>query len=145
MPEQLLLEYIFFHEKPRQQFKAFLHSRNIDIVKEAVDKTDVDGLTVFISDDLDDELSAEIESFYDDMMVMTEELIKVQNDTHEMNNAGLAVTLADGRSVLASVDVDVVNKVLSVVTHQQLGELVDSIVEAVENPDQRPLCKRVEV
>lgn len=142
MNDQLMLEYIFFHKKPYEEFLQFLSSKQVKPLKEAVDTTDVDGLIVFIQDNLDETLSDEIEAFYDDMMDLNETLVAEQDDSLEMNNVGLAVTLADGRSVLATVDPEVLNRILSVISHQQLGEMVDAIADAVENPDERPLCKR---
>lgn len=142
MNDQLMLEYIFFHKKPYEKFIQFLRSKKVAPLKEGVDKTDVEGLVVFIQDNLDETLSNDIEAYYDDMMDLNETLIAEQDDSHEMNNVGLAVSLQDGRSVLATVDPDVLNRILTVITHQQLGEMVDAIADAVENPDERPLCKR---
>lgn len=142
MNEQLLLEYIFFHEEPYTQFKQFLKSKNVALLKEGIDETDVEARVVYIQDDLDESLSDHIETFYDDMMDLNETLIAEQNETDEMHNVGLAVSLNDGRSVLAAVEPDVLNRILDVVSHQELGDLVDAITDAVENPDDRPLCKR---
>lgn len=142
MNDQFMLEYIFFHKTPYEKFLQFLRSKQVKPLKEGVDETDVDGLVVFIQDNLDESLSNEIEAYYDDMMDLNESLVTEEDESDQMNNVGLAVSLADGRSVLASVDPEVLNRVLSVITHRQLGEMVDAIADAVENPDERPLCKR---
>ncbi len=142
MNEQLLLEYIFFHEEPCARFKKFLQENRVELLKEGLDKTDVEAFVVYIADDLDDALSEKIEDFYDEMMVLNESLVMQDEKTGGMNNVGLAVSLNDGRSVLATVDPDVLNRVLSVISHDELGKLVDTIADAVENPDERPLCKR---
>lgn len=142
MDEQLLLEYIFFHTQPFNQFKQFLKSKNVALLKEGIDETDVEALVVYIQDDLDEALSDQIEDFYDDMMELNEVLIAELDETDEVHNVGLAVSLNDGRSVLAAVEPDVLNRILDVVSHQELGELVDAIADAVENPDASSLCKR---
>jgi hypothetical protein len=142
MNDQLMLEYIFFNRKPYQRFLDFLHENGVTPLKEGLDQTDVEGLIVYLQDNLDDTLSEQIEAFYDDMMALDEELVMQQQDSDEMSQVGVAVTLNDGRSVLASVAPEVLNRVLSVISHQELGELVDAIADAVENPDERPLCKR---
>ncbi|MBC8210765.1 MAG: hypothetical protein H8E21_06825 [Gammaproteobacteria bacterium] len=142
MNELLLLEFIFFHKEPCRRFKKFLQERHVELVREATDETDIQAQLVYIADTLDEELNEEIESYYDDLMSLSEALINEQDGTQESSQVGLAVSLADGRSVLASVDPDVLNRVLSVITHDELGKLVDTIADAVENPDQRPLCKR---
>ncbi len=142
MNDQLLLEYIFFHEQPYIQFKQFLQRKQVELLKEGIDETDVEAFVVYIADDLDDDLSDEIENFYDEMMELNESLVMQDEGMDEMNNVGLAVSLNDGRSVLATVDPDVLNRVLSVISHDELGKLVDTIADAVESPDERPLCKR---
>ncbi len=142
MNDQLMLEYIFFHDRPYNEFKRFLERKDVSVLKEGVDETDVEGLVLYIEDNLDDALSDEIEDFYDEMMDMNESLIAEEDESDEMHNVGLAVSLADGRSVLAAVEPDVLNRILSVVSVDELGALVDVIADAVENPDQRPLCKR---
>lgn len=140
--EQLMLEYIFFHEEPLSRFKAFLASHEIPILKQDLDETDITATTVFLQDDLDDEVETKIEDFYDEMMSLNEKLIAEQNQSDEKQQVGLAVSLKDGRSVFASVNPDVLNRILTVISHDELGELVDVIADAVENPDDRPLCKR---
>jgi len=142
MNDDLLLEYIFFHQQPCDRFKQVLQQVGVETLKEGTDETDVEGLTVCISDDLDEEISEKIENFYDEMMELDESLVIEDEGADEYSQAGLAVTLKDGRSVMASVDPDVLNRVLTVISHDELGKLVDIIADAVENPDQRPLCKR---
>ena len=142
MDDQLTLEYIFFHQQQYQKFKQFLESRNIEMLKEGIDETDVEGFVIHIQDNLDDEISEEIEDFYDEMMDFSETLVADESEDNESSRVGLNVTLMDGRSVLAEVEPDVLNRILTVVSHQELGNLVDAIADAVENPDQRPLCKR---
>jgi hypothetical protein len=142
MDEQLTLEYIFFHQQPYQQFREFLQNKQVEMLREGIDETDVEGFVIHIQDNLDDELSEEIEQFYDEMMELTENLVASEGDGVETSRVGLAVSLMDGRSVMASVEPDVLNRILTVVSHQELGNLVDAIADAVENPDQRPLCKR---
>ena len=142
MTDQLLLEYIFFHSEPCNRFKKFLHDKGVALLKEGIDETDVEAQLVFIADDLADDLSDEIENFYDEMMELNESLVMQEAGADEMCSVGLAVSLTDGRSVLASVDPDVLNRVLTVISHDELGRLVDAIADAVESPDERPLCKR---
>ena len=141
MSDQSTLDYIFFHSRPYQLFKQYLLSKQVKPLKEELDQTDVEGWLISIPDQLSDELSAEIEAYYDEMMVLSESLVAADEDD-TMHNVGLAVSLQDGRSVLARVEPDVLNRILTVVSHQELGQLVDAIADAVENPDQRPLCKR---
>ncbi|MCG7877625.1 MAG: hypothetical protein JAY75_10985 [Candidatus Thiodiazotropha taylori] len=52
------------------------------------------------------------------------------------------VTLADGRIVQAVIDPKLMQRLLGAVSPRELGEFVDAIAAAVENPDERPLCQR---
>jgi hypothetical protein len=142
MTQALLLEFIFFHREPYQRFKSFLQENEIDVYQESTEETDVEGMLICIEDNLDDDLNEAVEDFYDDMMTLSEQLV-ADAEGDEMSKVGLAVSLNDGRSVLASVDPDVLNRILTVISHQELGRVVDAIADAVENPDERPLCKRV--
>ncbi len=141
MNDELTIEYIFFNEEPCRRFKAFLAEKGVEALREGRDETDVEGMTVFIRDDLDDALSDEIEAFYDEMMTLDESLV-AETEEDETHNVGLAVSLKDGRSVYAAVDPEVLARVLTVISHDELGRIVDAVADAVENPDERPLCKR---
>lgn len=142
MNDQLMLEYVFFHQQPFDEFLLFLESMQVEPLKHGVEHSDVEGLIVYLQDDLDDELSDRIERYYDEMMRLNEQLVAGEEAKEDSSQVGVAVSVADGRSVLASVEPEILNRILTVISHQQLGELVDAIVDAVENPDDRPLCKR---
>ena len=141
MDEQLTLEYIFFHPEPYRRFKQFLQDKQVPLLAEGTDHTNVEGLVLRIADNLDDALQEAIENYYDAMLALNETMVTGSLDEDAIHQVGLAVSLQDGRSVLASVQPDVLNRVLTVLSQQELGSLVDAIVAAVENPDERPLCK----
>ncbi|RDH91229.1 MAG: hypothetical protein DIZ77_03545, partial [endosymbiont of Seepiophila jonesi] len=56
--------------------------------------------------------------------------------------AGVNITLKGGRTVQAAIDPKVMRRLLEVVTAEELGDLVNAIADAVENPDQRSICQR---
>ncbi len=137
-----MIEYIFFHQKPHNLFCQFLQQKDIpfDINK---DETDIEGLLVTLADDLDEQISDDIENYYDELLDMDEELL-VEDPNDTIDQAGLAVTLNSGESTFASIKPDVLNRMLTVVTRDEVAEFIDAIVNAVETPDNRPLCKREE-
>lgn len=53
-----------------------------------------------------------------------------------------AVSLMNGQEVLPTVKPEVLNRMLTVITHDNLAEFVDAIVNVVEDPDHGSLCKR---
>lgn len=137
-----MIEYIFFHPKAHQMFLQKLQELGIEPLQSCIDDIEMEGLIVQLDEALDDELSDQLESHYDELMDLSETWINAEADTDSLQQVGLSVTLQDGRSVLASVAPDIVNKLLQVLSHDELGRLVDAITDAVENPDSRPLCKR---
>ncbi len=54
---------------------------------------------------------------------------------------GIVVHLADGTQSLARVDPDMVRRILSVLSPDELGQFVAKIADAVEHPDDSPICK----
>ncbi|MEJ2612906.1 MAG: hypothetical protein P8179_23305 [Candidatus Thiodiazotropha sp.] len=95
-----------------------------------------------VPDDLDDELDEKIETRYEQLLEMNESLVAEQEGENHIHTAGINVTLSDGRVVQASIDPSLVNRLLGVLSADELGVLVSAIADAVENPDQRPLCQR---
>jgi len=63
-------------------------------------------------------------------------------DNSEYTGAGVIVSLKDGRTVYADIDTPLLTKVMSALSPIELGEFVNHIVDAVENPDQRMPCER---
>jgi len=135
-----MIEYIFFHQKPCDLFGQFLEQLQIPF-ETNIEETDVEGLLIALADDLDDEVSNKIESYYDELLEMDEALL-VENPDDLIDQAGLAVTLNNGQSTFVSIDPDVLNRMLTAVSRDEIAAFIDAIVNAIETPDDRPLCKR---
>jgi hypothetical protein len=129
-----MLEYALFHTETCDRFCEFLRQRELEpqIEQQAIN------LNVLLPEGLPEDLMDEIEAYYDELLVMTEALVQDESSQH---GAGVAVSLADGRRVLAAVPPDLINKVLAVLTFDEIAQLVSAVVEAVEHPDERPLCQ----
>ncbi|MEF3193069.1 MAG: hypothetical protein K6346_02445, partial [Halothiobacillaceae bacterium] len=57
-----------------------------------------------------------------------------------LSAVGIVVHLSDGRQSLARVEPDMVRRILTVLSPEELGQFVAKIVDAVENPDDSPIC-----
>ena len=134
-----MLEYIFFHATPWEHFISFLKEKGLDY--QAAEEEQ--GFMVRLPDETDDALMDEIEACYDRLLDMNEELFLAEAEG-EQHTAGVSVNLSDGRSVQAAVDPKLLNRILEVLSTDELGLFINSIVDAVENPDDRPICKRMD-
>jgi hypothetical protein len=136
-----MLEYVFFDERPRDQFVTFLQEKSVELKLEEEEGL----LKVWISEDLDDDLDEAIEDFYDDMMALNQQLYEDESNEAEVgyNAAGIVLELNTGENVYAQVNPELLERIMSVVTPDEFNTVVNAIVEAVENPDARTPCQRI--
>lgn len=141
-----MLDFIFFHETPLKKFQGFLDGEEIAYENDTEFQASVEetGFTVSISDDYELDVIDKIEDYYDEMMDLNAQLISIEAEENEgeIENAGISVNLADGSTVLADVDPNLIYKLSAALTPEEILELINAIASAVENPDNRPLCKR---
>jgi hypothetical protein len=133
-----MLEYIFFHDEPRKQFIQYLEQQDIP----CAEHDDSMGMLVSVPEDMGVEIEQAVETRYDEVMENAEELLAEDGEMAEKDVAAITITLDSGKTVYASVSPKILNRILTVITPQELNDLVDSIVTSVQNPDERPLCKR---
>jgi len=133
-----MLEYIFFHDEPRKQFLQYIESLDIP----HVEQDDTMGMIVAIPEELGEDIEDEIEVHYDKLMEDAEERLTEAGEAAEKDVAAMTISLQSGDTIYASVEPKVLNRILSVITTQELNDLVNSIVSSVENPDERPFCNR---
>lgn len=132
-----MLEFVFFDHRPRQQFADFLRARGIGV-------TDLDGDDAFgvgIPEDIDDDLMEDIETYYDEMLQFDQRLVEAEADAPGHHAAGVVLNLASGEAVYARVNPILLGRIMEILTPQELGELVNAIVDAVEHPSTAPLCQ----
>ena len=133
-----MLEYIFFDERPWNRFTEFLQQKGLSPQAEHEEQ----GYMVRLPEDTDDELMDDIEDFYDEMLDMNQALFTEEEGEDHRHSAGVTVNLSDGRTVQVAVDPGLLNRILEVVSTEELGLLVNAIADAVENPDDRSICRR---
>jgi len=133
-----MLEYIFFHDQPRQKIISYLVNHDIPYNKQ----NDTMGMIIAVPEDMGDDIEDDIEAYYDKLMEDAEELLIEDGEVAEKDVAAITISLQSGETIYASVDPKVLNRMLSVITTQELNDLVNSIVSSVENPDDRPFCSR---
>ena len=132
-----MLEYAFFHVKP---FEAFVEkTRNFGLEPDM--RVEADYWEVRLAEDLSDDVMEQVEALYERMMEWNQQLHEAE-ERGDQQTAGVVVNLKQGEVVYAQVDPVLLSKILSVLTPDEFGQVVDAVVDAVENPDSRSLCQR---
>lgn len=135
-----MLEYVFFDQRPFQQFLEFLHQQELEPGTRIADEL----YEVQLPEDLDEQLSERIEKFYDEMLELNQQLFdQEQAGDTDYHAAGVVVNLQSGQTVYANVNPELLGKVMAVLTPEEFGNVVNAIVDAVERPDDRTLCQRM--
>jgi hypothetical protein len=132
-----MLEFVFFDPRPRDVFLSQLKEVGVEFKYSQKG----DELLVLLSDDLESNIVDRVEAFYEGTLHMSEQLMAEAEGVDHFNMAGVEVNLKNG-PVIATVDSKLLEKLLSVLSFDELGQFVDSIARAAEEPDMRPLCKR---
>ena len=132
-----MLEFVFFDPQPRDVFLAQLNESGVE--SECCQKGDE--LLVLLSDEIESGIMDQIERYYEGTLHMSEQLMAEAEGVEHFNMAGVEVNLKHG-PVIATVDSELLAKLMSVLSFDELGRFVDSIARAAEEPDMRPLCKR---
>jgi len=134
-----MLEFIFFHKTPYGLFIDWLKEKGLEPGSSAADEA----YEVYLPEDLDDDLYNEIEEKYEAFMEMNEEIMRQENaDEADYHMAGIAVHLRDGNVSYADIDPELLGRLIGVITPEEFAIIVDAIVTAVENPQDRTYCQR---
>lgn len=134
-----MLEFIFFHHNICKLFTEFIAERRIAF---SIDD-DGETITVSISENEDDDLVEQIEAEYDRLLDLSREQTDQDEGEHDQNyqTASLLISLKNGDRSYAHVDTDLVNRILGSISTDELNQFIASIVDAVENPDERSYCQ----
>lgn len=127
-----MLEYVFFDQRPFQRFVEFLSQQGLKPGTRIADEL----YEVQLPEDLDEQLNESIESFYDEMLEFNQQLFdREQAGDTDYHAAGVVVNLQSGETVYANVNPELLGKIMSVLSPQEFGDVVNAIVDAVEQPD----------
>jgi hypothetical protein len=65
-----------------------------------------------------------------------------QNEAGEYGATAIEITLKNGKRTYAQLDPALMGKLMSVIDFDELNQLIEEIVTAVENPDERTICEK---
>ncbi len=134
-----MLEYVFFHQAPCDRFLQFLREEGVDAEATAEEGT----WEVRVPEGLPEALSERVESLYDELLEMDQQLHEREAPAEEYHTAGVVLNLKNGETVYAQVEPALLSRIMSVLTPEEFGRVVNAIVDAVENPDPRTMCQRM--
>ncbi len=134
-----MLEYVFFHPTPCERFLEFLRGEALVPQVHSEEGT----WEVSLPEELSDDLMERIEARYDELMELNQALHDAEAEEGDYHAAGVVLNLSGGETAYAQVDPALLGRIMSVLTPEEFGRVVDAIVDAVENPDSRTLCQRM--
>ena len=97
-----------------------------------------------LDESIDQALWDELDELYDQLSAQDQALLEDgTEDEGARSTAGIYLQLMDGRQTVAQVDPDTVNRILSVLNMDEFNAFLETIVRSVEQPDDSPVCQRV--
>ncbi len=136
-----MLEYVFFNTEPRARFCIFLREHGIE---PTLAEGEPERLVQVEEDLVDDDLADILDAYYEEMFALDHAIYSEEagSDGHDYAGSGLVVNLKDGTAAYADVPPALLGKVMAALSLEELSDLVNAIVDAVEDPDPRSLCQR---
>ena len=131
-----MMEYIFFSASLSSRFAEFVQVLGVPC-QESKDEM---GIIVAVPEDLDDELSTRLETYYAHLMDEQADLVE-EEEPGLKHAAAINITLSDGRPCTIRIEPEMMNRLMGCLSIEEIHELAVSIARSVENPDNRPLCK----
>lgn len=134
-----MLEYVFFHKVLAEKFAR--KARSLNIETHLVE--DSPAWEVHMSEDIEDEAERSVSHYYDKLFEQDQDMFESENSEEaDYGAAAIELDLTEGKKVYAQTDQAIMGKVLSVLDFDEFNRLVNDIVFAVENPDERTICER---
>lgn len=134
------VEYLFFTETIAMKFIALLNELKIEYLQES--EPVQGGIVIKIQEPEDDELWDSLDETYDEMNSEDQALLEEGiEDEQSKSTAGIYLQLAGGQQTIAQVNPDIMNRMLTVISMDELNTFVEDIVRSVEDPDDSPICQ----
>jgi hypothetical protein len=130
-----MIEYIFFDATLRDKFLSYAEQRDVPCTA----SDDSMGLLVAIPEDIPEDLSDEIEEYYE---LLEDEQEKLSAANGELNRlAGFNFTLPDGQQRMLPLPSDIANRLLATFSLEEIRGLLNAVAERTLNPNSEHLCQ----
>ena len=142
------MEYVFFDKALASKFKRFCEQLNIRCqIQQSLTHTEDDEFTVLITEELSDEVTSKVEDRYSDML-FGEQAAKIEGNSSEgalADGCGVQIQLQSGEFTNVAVDPEIMNKILSVLSTDELQRFLAQVAEDIENPKSSSICSRAKI
>ncbi|MCB1620472.1 MAG: hypothetical protein KDI44_06990 [Thiothrix sp.] len=138
-----VLEYLFFTRTVADEFAGCLRERGLSW-REQLEPVQ-DAWVLAVDEGISDALWDELDALYDEHALRDQQLLEqgMEDETaHSM--AGIYLQLEGGRQTIAQVDPALMNRILSVLSMDELNRFLDVVVRSVEHPDDSAICQHPE-
>lgn len=139
------LEYVFFDEAFAQRFAAFCQPMvtEVTLVTEQLHPEET-SYCVQLHGDFDEACSEQIEEFYGELF-FGEQAAQIEGNGAEgalADACGVQIQLQSGEFTTVAIEPEIMNKILSVLTVDELQRFLSQVAEDIENPKAGPICCR---
>ncbi len=134
-----MLEYVLFAEQLRDRFTGWLDD-NVIVYQTG---GDADELLVLIDENLDEDVQDRIDEQYDLLLEESAKLADEEDDSPDsVHLVGIQFQRSDATVGLVCITPELANRLHRCLDMVELQAFVQTVVDAVENPDSGPLCRR---
>ena len=138
-----VMEYVFFDQQLAERFKAACESLGVDAVFN-LDQTPLGeaSFSVHLSDQLEALLIEAVENIYEEMLFGDQAAMIEGNDEAGVvaDSCGIQVQLSAGGYTNIAIEPVIINKLLSVLSTEELQSFVSKIADDIENPKRDSVC-----
>ena len=135
------IEFAFLHPGAHEKFAEAARAHGLS-ASHHEDAIGTGAMIVRVQEEgLTPEIEAELEAFALELDEEGQSWADSIGGDVRLSAVGIVVHLSDGTQSLARVEPDMVRRILSVLSPDELGQFVAKIADAVENPDDSPICK----
>lgn len=137
-------EYTFFDEPIAKRFCEAVEGQGLtaQIAREEEGNGEV-SYSVSIDGELSDDAAEELETLYSDLLFGDQAAqIEGNEDGATADACGVQIKLASGEFTTVAIHPTIMNKVLSVLSIDEVQKCLAQVAEDIENPKAGPICRR---
>lgn len=140
-----LMEYVFFDESLAKRFQVYCENLGVKTELQAdLTHTDDDSFTIKLNQKISLEIVDEIEEEYGKLFFGEQaSMIEGNDEIGAIADAcGVQVLLQSGQFTTVAIHPEIMNKILSVLSIDELQQFLAQVAEDVESPKLGPVCSR---